>query len=155
MEAAAVGRAAERLEESVQNELQARAREYLRNRLRIMKEHGYRQSRGELAPLAERLPCPALANGSCLVYEDRPILCRQYGAVIVHPEQANRVFACELNFAPGERVKDALLAAQQQETAAVRSVVETAYVKAGGRRYPEPLTVAHALLHDLGAYLPS
>jgi Fe-S-cluster containining protein len=95
-----------------------------------------------------------LLNGRCAIYAHRPTLCRRFGAALTHSDDAERVFACQLNFAEGERIDDAQLISGQQEMAKQTLELSRAYVQAGGRRYREPITVAHALLEDFRAYLP-
>ena len=155
LEAAAISQAVALLPPQLTAELRGRAAEYLRLRLAIFSVHGYRQSRGELAPDPEQVRCPALVNGRCSIYEHRPTLCRRFGAALTHPNEADRVFACQLNFSPGERIDDAQLIPGQRELARQTLALNQMYVQAGGRRYSEPITVAHALLEDFQAYLPN
>jgi len=153
-EAASISQAIEALPPHLTIELRHRAAKYLRQRLAVFSKHGYRHSRGELAPGQEQLPCPALIDGRCVVYEHRPTLCRRFGAVLQDASETDRVFACQLNFSPGERIGDAHLAARQRELANLAVELNQRYYSAGGRRYGEPITVAHALLEDFRVYLP-
>lgn len=153
-EAAAISRNVGLLPAPRCDELRIRAVEYLDRRLAVFSQYGYRQSRGELAPEPERVECPALLNGRCSIYAHRPVLCRRFGAALIHPGDAHRAFACQLNFAPGELIDDRQIIARQQELAQHAAGLRRAYVQAGGRAYSEPITVAHALLEDFQAYLP-
>lgn len=154
MEAAAISRAVRGLSPDLLEGLRKRSRSYLERRDAILETYGYREGRGELSPREARLPCPALVEGSCAIYRDRPTLCRLYGVALIHPNQADRVFACQLNFTPGQRIEDSHLRASQQKVSSQREALEQAYATAKGRRFHEPVTVAHALIEDFGSYLP-
>jgi Fe-S-cluster containining protein len=154
MEAAAVSQAIAFLPSQLVAGLRRRAAEYLRRRLAVFSAHGYRQSRGELAPESERVACPALVDGNCSIYRHRPTLCRRFGTALMRPDESYRVFACQLNFAPGERIVDPDLISGQQELARQTLELSRIYARAGGQRYREPITVAHALLEDFRSYLP-
>lgn len=86
-EASAIQDGMRRLPLWVRRQLASRAAEYLR----------------ETAP---RAPCPALHEGSCLIYEHRPLICRKFGMPIYNPEKPERILACELNFRAGEEIRD-------------------------------------------------
>jgi Fe-S-cluster containining protein len=88
----------------------------------------------------ERLPCPALQEGRCSIYEHRPLLCRKFGMPLYNPDKPEGILACELNFASGEEIHDPELIQIQTEihsawTALKRDLPAT----------PERLTVAHAI----------
>ena len=57
-----------------------------------------------LPPPGLRLACPALEDGACQIYENRPLMCRKYGMPLYNPQKPEQVFACELNFKPGEEI---------------------------------------------------
>jgi Fe-S-cluster containining protein len=154
IEAAAISRAVRVLSPDLLEGLRKRSRNYLERRHSILEIYGYREGRGELSPREARLPCPALVEGSCAIYRDRPTLCRLYGVALIHPNQADRVFACQLNFTPGQRIEDSHLRASQQKVSSQRAALDRAYTTAKGRRFHEPVTVAHALLEDFEPYLP-
>lgn len=60
-----------------------------------MRERLY--SRGHAA--TDNGPCPLLEQGRCLLYNDRPIICRTHGLPILMREpEGNRVDFCPLNF---------------------------------------------------------
>jgi len=155
MEAAAISKAISFLPSPLVAALIRHAGEYLRKRLAVFSTHGYRQSRGELPPEPERVACPALVDGSCSIYEHRPTLCRRFGAALMDPGETDRVFACQLNFSEGESIDDAQLISAQRDLARQTLNLNQMFVQASGRRYSEPITVAHALLEDFQAYLPS
>lgn len=154
MEAASISQAVAFLPAQLVAKLECRAAQYLRQRLAVFTTHGYRQSRGELAPEPEQVACPALVEGRCSIYEHRPTLCRRFGAALMHIDESDRVFACQLNFSEGERIADVQLLSNQQDLAAQIRELSQMYVRATGRRYSEPITVAHALIGDFRAYLP-
>jgi Fe-S-cluster containining protein len=153
-EAAAVSQAVAFLPAQRVARLRRGAAEYLQRRLAVFSAHGYRQSRGELAPESERVACPALVNGRCSIYLHRPTLCRRFGAALMRPNESDRVFACQLNFSPGERIDDPDLVSGQRELTRQTLELSQMYARARGRRYNEPITVAHALLEDFRSYLP-
>lgn len=51
-----------------------------------------------------RLPCPALREDACSIYEARPLICRKWGVPIFNPKKPSELQACELNFHPGEEI---------------------------------------------------
>lgn len=59
-----------------------------------------------LLETAVHAPCPALHEGSCEIYQDRPLICRRFGMPIYNPEKPERILACELNFRAGEEIRD-------------------------------------------------
>ncbi len=53
------------------------------------------------------LPCPALGSeGECTIYEARPVICRRFGPPIYDYKNPEKIYACELNFSPGEEIID-------------------------------------------------
>lgn len=61
-------------------------------------------------------PCPALGSeGECTIYEARPVICRRFGMPIYDYKNPANVHACELNFADGDEITDALLVPNQTE----------------------------------------
>lgn len=68
--------------------------------------------RTRAAAAAASDPCPLLADGACLLYEARPIICRTHGLpLLVDAGGTGRVDYCPLNFAgvaslPGDAVID-------------------------------------------------
>lgn len=63
-------------------------------------EHAYQYLKSELksSQAREKGHCAFLKNGSCLVYEARPLICRSHGLVHLRAEGHHH---CELNFAAG------------------------------------------------------
>jgi Fe-S-cluster containining protein len=127
IEAEEVARGIAALSDESRRQVVSRARQYLERRL----------VRGE------RLPCPALDGGKCSIYEYRPLMCHKFGMPLFNPDQPDRIFACELNFANGEEIHDPDLIQIQtgihEAWTQLKSEVE-------GTR--ERLTVAHAILQS-------
>jgi Fe-S-cluster containining protein len=102
------------LPEERQIELKSKAEEYIKN-LPLTKGE-YPQGEGVETETGEdtervnkgmRLPCPALGpEGECTIYEARPVICRRFGPPIYDYKNPGNVYACELNFSPGEEIID-------------------------------------------------
>ncbi|MEZ5351026.1 MAG: YkgJ family cysteine cluster protein [Bryobacteraceae bacterium] len=147
IEAAEVWRGVETLPEEVARRLREQARAYLEERARLMNtgaDGG--EAWGSLPPAGARLACPALVDDRCAIYEHRPILCRKFGIPLWNPDRPGRVYACELNFAPGEEIEDGQLIQIQTELHGEWKQVQREYNESGGYRDPEPITVARAML---------
>lgn len=153
IEAADISGAVKRLPADKRRELIERAKAYLPARKAIMQQHGYIEARGNLPKPETRLACPALVEGRCAIYEHRPVICRKYGMPLLHPDNPGRVFACELNFQPGEVISDARLVQIQTSIDNDWKTLQREFDKAGGRRAELPLTVADAIVRDCEEYL--
>jgi Fe-S-cluster containining protein len=93
----------------------------------------------------ERLPCPALHSGKCSIYEHRPLMCHKFGMPLFNPDKPGRIFACELNFANGEEIRDPdLIQIQTGIHEAWTQLKNDAAVEG------ERLTVAHAVIRAAG-----
>jgi Fe-S-cluster containining protein len=101
-----------------------------------------------------RLACPALEDGVCQIYEHRPLICRKYGMPLYNPQKPEQVFACELNFRPGEEILDSQLVQIHTNLCHGAAEVQAEYNRQGGRRDTKPLNVARAILEDFEGYLP-
>ena len=155
VEAAVISRAVKEMPQTEREDLQARARDYLPRRDEIMRRHGMIEAWGHLPPEGMQLPCPALSpDGACRIYEHRPLICRKFGIPLYNPQKPGRVFACELNFSPGEEIQDPQLVQIQTGVYDTWKAVQDDYNQAGGRRDDFPITVAHALLEDFEECLP-
>jgi hypothetical protein len=64
------------------------------------------------------------------------------------------VFACELNFRPGEEIMDSQLVQIHTNLWRQAANVQAAYNRQGGCRDPKPINVARAILEDFEEYLP-
>ena len=155
-EAAVIWRAVKEMPAAERGDLQARARAYLPAREAILREHGLIEAWGHLPPECTRLACPALSgDGACRIYDSRPLICRKYGIPLYNPQKPGRVFACELNFQPGDEIDDPQLVQIQTGLHHEWKQVQEDYNARGGRRDEMPITVARALLEDFEDYLPA
>lgn len=154
IEAAVISGAVRQLPDSTRTLLEDSARSYREASDAIMRRHGFIDARGNLPSADTRLACPALVEGRCVIYGQRPLICRKYGMPLVDPRQPQRVFACELNFRPGEAIQDPQLVQIQTGLAKSWEQVQRDYDHAGGRRHDLPISVADAILEDFEEYLP-
>jgi len=154
IEAARISRAVKALPPAERGLLEQRPRAYLPAQREILREHGFLQAWGSLPRPGTRLACPALNGGACVIYKERPLICRKYGMPLYYPEKQDRTFACELNFETGEGIHDPELVRIQPAIREQERRLEEDYNRAGGRRYPLPVTVAHAILEDFEEFLP-
>ncbi len=53
---------------------------------------------------AKHIPCPALVDDACIIYDHRPIIARKWGIPIWNPRKPDVLQACELNFKAGEAI---------------------------------------------------
>lgn len=154
-EAAYVSRAVKALPEAQQLKLRARASRYLKDREQLLKTKAVPDAWGSLPPPGSRLACPALEDGACTIYDHRPLICHKFGMPIFNPRKPDRIFACELNFQPGEELEVPELVQIQTEIHNQWEHVQAKYNTRGGRRDPHPITVARAILEDFEDYLPA
>lgn len=155
VEAAVLSAGVRTLPETQQNQLRERAAGYLEARARLVSEKGEQEAWGGLPPEGTRLPCPALAEGVCTVYEWRPLICRKYGIPLYNPDKPGRVFACELNFRAGEEIDDGALVQIQSGLHGETKEMQREWDRRGLHRNGQPLTVARAIVEDLRAWLPA
>jgi Fe-S-cluster containining protein len=156
VEAAVISRAVRDMPEGEREDLRARARDYMPRRDEIMRRHGMIEAWGHLPPEGTRLACPALSDdGACRIYEHRPLICRKFGIPLYNPQKPGRVFACELNFSPGEEIDDGALVQIQTGLYENWKSVQDDYNQARGQRDDFPITVARALLEDFEGHLPA
>lgn len=154
LEAAFVSRAVQRMPPVERQRLQARAAEYLRNRGELVARQGQVESWGALQPEGSRLPCPALEDGACIIYDFRPMICRKFGIPLWNPDRPGRVHACQLNFRDGEEIEDDRLIQIQTGLHQEWKQIQLDYNRAGGRRDDDPVTIARAIVEDLSAWFP-
>ncbi|MGH9357454.1 MAG: YkgJ family cysteine cluster protein [Terriglobia bacterium] len=154
VEAAYISAAVKRLPESRRSEMKARAVEYLFQREELLAKTAVPDAWGKLPPPGLRLPCPALEDGACSIYDHRPIICRRYGIPLYNPQKPDRIFACELNFYPSEEIIDDQLVQIHTGLFNRWAAAQADYNQSGGRRDPKPITVARAILEDFEPYLP-
>src|SRR2546425_9308682 len=137
-----------------QEKLKDRARKYLPQRDQLLAERNVPDAWGRLPPPGLRLPCPALEDGACQIYSHRPLICRKYGIPLYNPKKPDQLFACELNFKPGEEIDATELVQIQTGIQDRWAGVQADYNRRGGRRDPQPLTIARAILEEFEPYLP-
>jgi Fe-S-cluster containining protein len=88
IEAERIAEALDRLEPERRRVIEIRSREYI-----------------EAGPGA-RLPCPALEQDVCSIYEFRPLMCHKFGMPLYNPDKPDRILACKLNFQDGDEISD-------------------------------------------------
>jgi Fe-S-cluster containining protein len=154
IEAAYISKGIKGLETDARLRLEERARRYHRERERLLTDNAVPDAWGTLPPPGMRLACPALEDGACQIYTHRPLVCRKYGIPLYHPQKPSRLFACELNFKPGEEIEDSQLVQIQTSIHDRWAEVQAEFNRRGGSRDPKPITVARAILEDLEPYLP-
>ena len=153
LEAAEVSRGVQKLPQKVQLRVRERAAVYLEQRAALVARTGQVESWGALLGEGLRLPCPALEDGACLVYEHRPLICRKFGIPLWNPDRPGRVYACQLNFRDGEEIVDGRLVQIQTELHGEWKRLQHDYNLEGGHRDNRPLTVARAIVEDCGEWL--
>lgn len=147
-EAAEISRGVNKLPQKTQERMRERAAVYLEDRAALLARTGQVESWGALHGEGRRLPCPALQDGACLVYDHRPLICRKFGIPLWNPDRPGRVYACQLNFRDGEEIHDGQLVQIQTELHSQWKRLQQDYNLAGGHRDNRPLTVARAIVED-------
>jgi Fe-S-cluster containining protein len=148
IEAAYISQGMETLDPETSDSLQSRAREYTEARQKLVTETGEPESWGSLPPSGTRLPCPALHDGVCIIYDFRPLMCHKFGMPLYNPDKPDQIFACELNFKNGEEIEDGKLIQIQTSIHRAWKELQSDYNQADGYRDSEPLTIARAILED-------
>jgi Fe-S-cluster containining protein len=148
LEAALISTGVKSLPAEKRQALEARARKYSEERLRLLSDGKVEDAWGSLPPVGSRLACPALEDGACQIYEHRPLICREYGIPLYSPQKPDQVFACELNFKPGDEIDDSQLVQIHTELYQEAVEIQAEYNRNGGRRDAKPITVARAILED-------
>ncbi len=154
LEAAFISQAVKDLPPEKRQALESRAQKYAEDRVKLLSDRQVPDAWGSLPPPGLRLACPALEDGACQIYENRPLICRKYGMPLYNPQKPDRVFACELNFKPGEEIEDAQLVQIHTKLYDQAVKVQAEYNRQGGRRDSKPINVARAILEDFEDYLP-
>ena len=148
IEAAYISQAVKRFLPKERENLRERARRYEAQRECLLTNRNVPDAWGSLPPPGLRLACPALEDGACRIYEFRPLICRKYGIPLYNPRKPHQLFACELNFPPGEELEVTELVQIQTAIHGRWSEVQAEYNASGGNRDPKPITVARAILKD-------
>lgn len=154
LEAAFISHGVKFLPDAQRLAVEQRARDYLQDRKKLLCQHQAPDAWGSLPPAGLRLACPALQDGACQIYENRPLICRKYGMPLYNPQRPERIFACELNFRPGEEIVDPQLVQIHTTLCREAADVQAEYNHQGGRRDDKPITVARAILENFEPYLP-
>jgi Fe-S-cluster containining protein len=146
VEAAYISRAVKELPEVERERLQQAARKYIVEAKEIT--HNNEDIEESIIPRPGlRLPCPALANDACSIYNARPLICRKWGIPLFNPKRPAELQACELNFKPGEEIDIEGVLEPQLEL-----LEEWVELKGRARRslnHPKvTATVAEAILYD-------
>lgn len=153
VEAAHVSAGVRALDPAARERLDERARTYVEERKRLVSRTGEPEAWGSLPPRGTRLPCPALEDGICQIYDFRPLICRKFGIPLYNPDKPGRVFACELNFRDGDEIDDPQLVQIQTGIHERWKQVQADYNAEGRFRDPEPITVARAILEDFSTLM--
>jgi Fe-S-cluster containining protein len=151
IEAASISKSIRHLDPRVREALEGRAREYVQARRKLVTEQGEPEAWGRLPPPGTRLPCPALDQGVCSIYDFRPLMCHKFGMPLYNPDRPDQIFACELNFKNGEEIEDARLIQIQTGIHQAWKKLRSEYSEGGGYHDAEPLTVARAILEDFSS----
>ncbi|MGO8813055.1 MAG: YkgJ family cysteine cluster protein [Terriglobia bacterium] len=154
IEAAFISHALKTMPIEKQEHLKQRAYKYLEDREKLLADRQVPDAWGSLPPPGLRLACPALEDGACQIYDHRPIICRKYGMPLYNPKRPEKIFACELNFQPGEEILDPQLVQIHTNLSHEAAEVQADYNRQGGRRDTQPLNVARAIVQDFEEYLP-
>jgi Fe-S-cluster containining protein len=154
IEAAFISHALKMMPIEKQTQIKERAQQYLKDREKLLTDRQVPDAWGSLPPPGLRLACPALEDGACQIYDHRPIICRKYGMPLYNPKRPEKIFACELNFQPGEEILDSQLVQIHTNLCHDGVELQAEYNRQGGRRDTQPLNVARAIVQDFEEYLP-
>ena len=160
IEAAYISKAVKALEPEARVEMRNKARAYLKELTGVEVDGGIsiEQHSEVVKPALEALvgryyiPCPALKDDACTIYDHRPIIARKYGIPLWNPKKPNILQACELNFKSGEVIEGEGLVEPQME-------LEYRWLEFKTRVHEEldlpdvVATVASAILFDYEALL--
>ena len=152
-EAARIWQGMQALEPGEAERIRMKARLYVDDRRQMVAQQGEPEAWGSLPPAGARLACPALLDGVCQIYSHRPLICRKFGVPLWNPDRPGRVYACELNFRNGEAIEDSHLIQIQTGLHEEWKSVQADYNLQGGPRDSQPITIARAILEELGALL--
>jgi Fe-S-cluster containining protein len=160
IEAAYLSRAFKALDPEYQEEMRRKARDYLAELLgtEVDESQSIEEHSKLVGPALDRqvgrkyIPCPALKDDACTVYDHRPIIARKYGIPLWNPKNPKVLQACELNFQAGEAIDGEGLVEPQMELE-----YQWLYFKTGVHQTLElpdmVATVASSILFDYEAVL--
>ena len=160
IEAAYISRGVKALKPDQQGDMRDRARAYLEeltgfpvDESQTLEEHSRAVSAAlESQAGVNHIPCPALEDDACAIYNNRPVIARKWGIPLWNPKKPNILQACELNFKAGEAIQGDGLVEPQME-------LEYRWLKLkeqvlGDLNLPDLVaTVASAVLFDYEAVL--
>ncbi len=109
IDAVVISDAMKRMAPEIRERFQERARVYLEERARMIEDRAHEihvDEEREVPTAGLRLPCPALEDGACQIYDARPVVCRKWGIPLFDPQHPDSLQACELNFPPGTAIED-------------------------------------------------
>jgi Fe-S-cluster containining protein len=95
-----------------------------------------------------RLPCPALVDNICTIYDFRPVLCHKFGMPLFNPDRPERILACELNFRDGEEIHDPDLIQIQTGIHKAWKQLQADHASSRGSGASQTWNVAAAILRD-------
>lgn len=113
LEAAVIARAVADMPEAERDQLRQGARAYVENATRLGLSEPAEPGESLTPRTGVRLPCPALRDDACSIYEARPLICRKWGIPVYDPSKPDRLHACELNFRAGETIPAREIVARQ------------------------------------------
>ncbi|MEZ4691228.1 MAG: YkgJ family cysteine cluster protein [Ignavibacteria bacterium] len=94
------------------------------------------------------IPCPALdENGSCMIYEARPVICRRFGPPVFDYKNPEKLYACELNFKEGDEIIDDQLIPKQTDIGIKWDELKTSYNSEKDIKKNASTTIAEAILN--------
>jgi Fe-S-cluster containining protein len=135
------------LPEVERERLQQAAREYIVEARKITSSNEDDTEESTTPRPGLRLPCPALAEDACSIYNARPLICRKWGIPLFNPKRPAELQACELNFRPGEEIDIEGVLEPQVEL--LEEWVELKGRAVRSLKHPKvTATVAEAILND-------
>ena len=160
IEASYISKAVKQLDPESREEMRQKARAYLAeltgmdvDETQSIEAHSQMIS-ASVDKLAGRhhIPCPALKDDACTIYDHRPIIARKWGIPLWNPKNPRVLQACELNFKPGEAIEGEGLVEPQMELQYRWLAFKTSVHQ--GLDLPDVVaTVASAILFDYEAML--
>jgi Fe-S-cluster containining protein len=148
-----ISAAINKMDEESRAALRKRAQDYRQERQRLLDERAHETDLpddSEIPTHGLRLPCPALIDGACGIYDARPVVCRKWGIPLFDPDQPDRLQACELNFPPGTSIEDEELDELLLRQSSIHELWQAAKHEFRARRKPQQMatTIAEAMLAD-------
>ena len=160
IEAAYISRGVKALEQERRDAMRVRALEYLAELTGspVDEAAGIETHSTAVAAALDRLagrhhiPCPALEQDACAIYNHRPLIARKWGIPLWNPKKPKELQACELNFQKGEVIEGNGLVEPQMELE-YRWLALKAGVKQELDLPDVVATVASAVVFDYEAWL--